>query len=130
VKTLESEVREFTDRLKQGFAQEIASSPREFKKRVLKLVRRTLPLRRGRPANPQIEAALILLKQGKSVREVLREQVTGFDQLDTYGRYLTEKALRQALSRRGWRATKQAPRPRFAASHSRDSSPLVSDQSR
>jgi hypothetical protein len=30
----------------------------------------------------------------------LHEQVRGFDQLDTYGRYLAEKALRQAVARR------------------------------
>ena len=34
------------------------------------------------------------------MHEILRAQIRGFDQLDTYGRMLAEKALRQALARR------------------------------
>jgi predicted oxidoreductase len=34
------------------------------------------------------------------VREILRAQIQAFDQLDTYGRMLAEKAFRQALVRR------------------------------
>ena len=39
-----------------------------------------------------------MVRQGKSVPEVLRAQVSDFEKLDTYGRYLVEKALRQGLS--------------------------------
>jgi hypothetical protein len=39
-------------------------------------------------------------KQGKSVHEVLRKLIPNFDELDFYSRYLAEKGLRQALSRR------------------------------
>ena len=109
-KDLESAIRDFADRLRHDFANEIARDPRDFKKRVLRLIRRELPPRRGRPSSPQIEAALAMLRQGKSVRDVLRIQIGGFDQLDAYGRYLAEKALRQALARKGWRSA-QAGRP-------------------
>jgi len=105
VKTLESTIRDFADQLRRDFASEITRDPRDFKKRVLRLIRRELPPRRGRPASPEIEAALAMLRQGKSVRDVLRVQIRGFDQMDSYGRYLAEKALRQALSRRRCRTT-------------------------
>ena len=98
--TLESVTHQFARRLRQQFAREIALNPRDFKEQVIRLIRRELPPRRGRPTSPQIEAALAMLRQGKSVRQVLRMQVPGFDQLDTYGRYLMEKALRQAIARR------------------------------
>src|SRR5204863_10187265 len=95
----------FARRMRQQFAREIALNPRDFKEQVIRLIRRELPPRRGRPTSPQIEAALAMLRQGKSVRQVLRMQVPGFDQLDTYGRYLMEKALRQAVARRRARRT-------------------------
>ncbi|HTS05272.1 MAG TPA: hypothetical protein VMP68_06790 [Candidatus Eisenbacteria bacterium] len=40
-----------------------------------------------------------MLRKGKSVRQVLRAQVRGFEQLDTWGRMLAERALRQAVAR-------------------------------
>ena len=98
--SLEAATRDFAARLKRNFSQEIARNPRDFKKQVLRLMRQELPPRRGRPGSPQIEAALAMLRQGKTVREILRAQIRGFDQLDTYGRMLAEKALRQSLSRR------------------------------
>jgi hypothetical protein len=98
--SLEQETREFAARLQRDYAEEIARTPREFKKRVLRQLRRHLPPRRGRPTDPKTEAALALLRQGKSVREILRLQIRGFDQLDTWGRMLAEKSLRQAISRR------------------------------
>jgi hypothetical protein len=96
-------VRKFTADLQRDYAAEIAADPREFKKLVLRLVRRELPPRRGRPTSPQIDAAIQLLRAGKTVRDVLRVQIPGFDALDAYGRYLAEKGLRQGLARRGWR---------------------------
>ena len=100
MKSLEAVARDFTAGLKRQFAEEITRRPRDFKKQVLWLIRRQLPPRRGRPNDPQIDAALAMLRQGKTVRQVLRVQVRGFNQLDTYGRYLAEKALRQAVARR------------------------------
>lgn len=98
--TLESETRKFAEQLRRQFADQVRHDPRAFKKRVLRLIRRQLPPGRGRPRDPKTEEALELIRQGKTVRQVLRVQVRGFDQLDTYGRYLAEKALRQALARR------------------------------
>ena len=100
VKSLEGVTHDFTDCLRRHFAQQISHNPRDYKKQVLRLIRRQLPPHRGRPTRPQIEAALEMLRQGKTVREVLRAQVRGFEQLDTWGRMLAEKALRQALARR------------------------------
>jgi hypothetical protein len=90
----------FADRLKREFTQDISGDPRGFKKQVLRLIRCWLPPRRGRPVNPKTEAALALLAQGKTVREILRLQIRDFDQLDRWGRMLAEKGLRQAIARR------------------------------
>lgn len=38
-----------------------------------------------------------MFRQAESVRDLLRAQISRFDKLDTYGRYLAVKALRQAL---------------------------------
>lgn len=105
MKDLEPAVRGFVESLRRNFAGELVRDPREFKKRVLRLIRRELPLKKGRPPSPEIEAALTMLRQGKSVRDVLRAQISGFDEFDVYGRYLAEKAFRQALVRRGWRTS-------------------------
>jgi hypothetical protein len=100
MKSLEAAARDFTTYLKRDFAEEIAHRPRDFKKQVFLLIRHQLPLRQGRPTSPQIEA-VAMLREGKTVRQILHEQVRGFDQLDTYGRYLAEKALRQAVPAAG-----------------------------
>jgi len=97
---LEPTLRRFAARLKRDFGDQISRDPAAFKKQILRLIRRELPPRRGRPVSPQVEAALAMVRQGKSVPEVLRAQVSGFEKLDTYGRYLMEKALRQAMARR------------------------------
>jgi hypothetical protein len=100
MKDLEGMTRDFAHRLRRNFAQEITQDAKEFKKRVLQFVRRELPPRRGRPNDPRLDAAARMVAQGRSLREVLRAQVPGFDELDTYGRYLAEKGLRSAVSRR------------------------------
>ena len=97
---LEQTLRKFAARLRSDFADEIARDPAGFKKHVLKLIRRQLPPRPGRPNDPRIDAALIMVSQGKSLKQVLRSQVPGFDQMDTYSRYLAEKGLRTAIARR------------------------------
>ena len=105
VRSLEDAARDFSDRLKRDFSQEIARNPRDFKKQVLRLVRRTLPPRRGRPNNPHIDTAMRMIEQGKTTKEILRSQITDFEKLDTYGRYLAEKGLRSAIARRRRRNT-------------------------
>ena len=103
--SLEAATRDFAARLKRNFSQEIARNPRDFKKQVLRLVRRTLPPRRGRPNNPHIDTAMRMIEQGKTTKEILRSQITDFEKLDTYGRYLAEKGLRGAIARRRRRNT-------------------------
>jgi len=71
-----------------------------FKKNVIRLVRRELPPRRGRPKDPRLDAAARMVAQGKSVKDILRSQIPNFDEMDTYSRYLAEKGLRASLSRR------------------------------
>jgi hypothetical protein len=109
-------VRKFVTGIQRDFAEQIAADPRDFKQQILRLVRRELPPKRGRPASPQIDAAIQLLRAGKSVRDVLRLQIPGFDELDAYGRYLAEKGLRQGLARRGrnaeYRKSKPSPQDR------------------
>jgi len=97
---LEQAVRKFATQLRSDFGNEITRDPASFKKHVLRLLRRQLPPRPGRPNDPRIDAALIMVSQGKSLKQVLRSQVTGFDQMDTYSRYLAEKGLRTAIARR------------------------------
>jgi hypothetical protein len=92
--------REFVARLRQDCAEELARNPKALRAAVLRLVRVELPLRRGRPNDPRIDAAIRMLEQGKTVKEVLRFQTRGFERLDTYGRYLAEKGLRAAIARR------------------------------
>jgi len=51
---LETFAGSFTARLRQEFAHEIAHDPKAFKASVLRLIRRGLPPRRGRPNDPRI----------------------------------------------------------------------------
>jgi hypothetical protein len=97
---LEAFTGNFAEQIKREFASEISRDPQAFKTSILRLLRRALPLRRGRPNDPRIDAAVRMREQGKSVQEILRLQTRGFDKLDTYGRYLAEKGLRSAITRR------------------------------
>ena len=97
---LEQELRDFAARLKRTFAQEMARDPANFKKYVVRLIRQELPPKRGRPNDPRIDAALQMIQQRKSIKEILRCQIPDFEQMDTYGRYLAEKGLRTAIARR------------------------------
>jgi hypothetical protein len=107
-KGLTRRARDFTDSLQRDYAHQIAKDPRAFKRSVVRLIRLGLPPGRGRPASPRIETAIEMLQQGKTVREVLQEQIEGFEQVDAYGRYLMEKALRQAMARRLQRKPKHS----------------------
>ena len=118
VNRLELLARDFAARLQRTFPQRIAQDPRAFKKAVLRCVRKELPPRRGRPNDPRIDAAVRMIESGKSARDVLRVQVPGFSQLDTYGRYLAEKGLRAAVSRRRkQKATRLTTHARLLAPH-------------
>jgi hypothetical protein len=99
-KNLDTITRKFTDQLRHDFAYDIARDPKTFKNLVIQLVRRQLPPRQGRPNDPWLDTAARMIEQGKSIKEVLRAQLPGFDRLDDYGRYLAEKGLRAALARR------------------------------
>lgn len=98
--TLEHATQAFAQALRSDFAEEATRDPSAFKQRVVQLIRRSLPPRRGRPVHPKTEAAFALRQQGKTVRQILRLQIQNFDQLDTWGRMLAEKGLRQKLTRR------------------------------
>ena len=93
-KRLETLTRDFTEQVQREFAQEITSDPKAFKTYLIRLVRRTLPPKRGRPNDPRIDAAMHMIKQGRTIKEVLRSQIVDFENSDTYGRYLAEKGLR------------------------------------
>ena len=98
---LQQVVQDFGTQLKRHFAKDIAGDPAGFKKQVLRLIRQVLPPRRGRPNDPQIDAAVRMVEQqGMTVKDVLRSQIPYYDKMDTYGRYLAEKGLRQAIARR------------------------------
>ena len=91
---------QFAEQIKRQFAEELARDPKAIKTSVLRLLRRALPLRRGRPNDPRIDAAVQMLEQGKSIKEILLLQTRNFERVDTYGRYLAEKGLRTAVTRR------------------------------
>ena len=101
MQNLQQSIRDFGAQLRHQFGNEISLDAAGFKKKVLRLVRQALPPRPGRPNDPQIDSAVRLVQQGKTVKQVLRLQIPGFDKLDTYGRYLAEKGLRAAITRRG-----------------------------
>lgn len=107
-KRLETLARDFAAQVRRDCADELERDSKALRADVLRLVRRELPLRRGRPNDPRIDAAVRLLEQGKSIKEVLRLQTRNFDKVDTYGRYLAEKGLQTAVSRRRKR-TRNAP---------------------
>ena len=99
-KRLEAMTRAFGAQLRRDCREELNRNPKAIRTAILRLVRHELPLRRGRPNDPKLDEAMLLLNEGKSVKEILRLQTTGFDGLDPYGRYLAEKGLRAAISRR------------------------------
>jgi hypothetical protein len=93
-------VQEFIGRIRREFAAEIAQDPKALKTSVLRLVRRGLPPKPGRPRDPRIDAAVQMFEQGMTIKQVLRSQVAEFDKLDRYGSYLADKGLRAAIARR------------------------------
>lgn len=114
---LEALARDFAHRLRREFAQEIASSPREFKKRVVGLIRRELPPGPGRPGDPRYDQAARMADQGKTVAAILRCQDPQFDALDPWTRMLASRGLRAALRRRG------RPPRRFRNPHPKKTTP-------
>jgi hypothetical protein len=97
---LDAITRTFAEQVRTECAGELTRDPKALRAAVLQLVRRELPLRRGRPNDPRIDAAVRMREQGKSIKEILRLQTRNFDKVDTYGRYLAEKGLRTAVTRR------------------------------
>jgi hypothetical protein len=106
---LEAFTGQFAEQIKREFAEELTRDPKALRAAVLRSVRRGLPLRRGRPNNPRIDAAVRMHEEGKSIKEILQLQTRNFDKVDTYGRYLAEKGLRTAVTRRRKR-TRNTPR--------------------
>ena len=97
--SVEVAAREFASFLKFQFADQISRDPRILKKTVLRLVRRELPPKRGRPNDPRLDAAALMVAQGESVKDVLRSQIPDHEEMDTHSLYLAEKGLRAALAR-------------------------------
>ncbi len=108
-KLLEALTADFAEQLQREFAHEITSDPKAFKTYLIRLLRRTLPPKRGRPNDPRIDAAMQMIEQGRTIKDVLRSQITHFEKLDAYGRYLAEKGLRGAIARRRRRSTARNP---------------------
>ena len=102
---IEQTISEYVSELRSRFREQSERDPAGFKKQVVRLVRRHLPPRPGRPNDPRIDTAVRMVEQGKTVKDVLRLQIPEFDSLDAYGRYLAEKGLRTAITRRLRRTT-------------------------
>lgn len=97
---VDSAIRDFAAKLRRDYSQELETDARGFKKRAVRLLRGELPPGRGRPTDPQLDAAARLVDQGKPVRDVVRWLIPGYDKMDTAGRYWASKGLRAALARR------------------------------
>lgn len=93
---------DFIDSLRHQpvFARAMDTDPRAFRQDLLRAIRAQLRLRRGRRSDPRLDRACELLEQGLSVVGVLSSQISGFELLDPYTRYLAERGLRQAAARR------------------------------
>lgn len=87
-------------KLKRDFPEELTADARGFKKRAVRVLRRELPPGRGRPTDPQLDAAARMVDERKPIRDVVRWFFPDYDRMDTVGRYLTAKGLRAALARR------------------------------
>jgi hypothetical protein len=92
----------FTESLRHEseFANAISADVRAFRADLLRAIKAQFRLRTGRHGDLHLDAACELVKKGQSVPEVLRSQITGWDTLDPYARYLASKGLRQAVARR------------------------------
>jgi hypothetical protein len=103
----------FVDALRheREFGEAITANLRGFRGDLLRAVRTQLRMRRGRPTDPLLDRACGLLRQGKSVADVLRAQIPRYDTRDKYERYLLEKGLRQASKRRK-KSANRAKNPR------------------
>ena len=99
----------FTATLRRRFAAELSSDAAGFRAELVHAIRRALPLhRRGRPADPRLDAAVRMhMDEGKSFREVLRFLDPEIDQRDRYGVYLAQQRLKAAIRRR--RRTTKTP---------------------
>jgi hypothetical protein len=93
---------QLADELKKDgvLSPHIRSDLRAFREDLLLAVKRQFKLKAGRPSDPLIDKACELVRGGKSVPKVLREQIKNWDTLDPYTRYLAAKGLRQAVARR------------------------------
>ncbi len=96
-----------TLRRDKDFAQAIRADLAGFRGDLERAMRAQFPMRRGRPTDPLLDAACRMVKEGKSVSEVLSSQIKDWDTLDPYTRYLAAKGLRQAVARRGNRGRKR-----------------------
>lgn len=97
---LSRQIRDFTDSLRHNHARAIASDAREFKRRVLRLVRLGLPPGPGRPSKEMITRAIELRAQDKPWLEVYRECIPGFTGLGEGLRQLAMTRLRSAVRSR------------------------------
>jgi hypothetical protein len=98
--TCHQEVKTFATRLRKLFADEIAAEPRGFKKRVIEILKRSLPPFAGRPTEDSITIAIQLRAEGRSWPEVYSQVIVNHDKLDTANRRLAELNLRSALRAR------------------------------
>jgi len=97
------------------FSRAMDADLRAFRGDLLRAFRAQLQLRRGRRPDPLLDAACDLVKQGKSIPDVLRAQIPTWPTLDPYTRYLAAKGLRQAAARREKRSKRPENRRRKAA---------------
>lgn len=92
----------FTGTLKRNpvFKEAIQADCGAFRAALLVLMRRQFPLKRGPRPDPLLDAACRMAAQGKSVPDVLREQIRDWEKLDPYTRLLASKGLHAAYRRR------------------------------
>ena len=102
-KSLDTFAHNFARRLRQEFPEAIANSPRDFKKQVIRLIRRELPPRPGRPLDEAVTRATEMRAKGQPWSTIYCQCIPGYDSLDPGDRQLTASRLRTAMRTRRYR---------------------------
>lgn len=114
------QVKAFARKLTRQFQDEIRSDPRQFKKRVIEVLRRSLPPFGGRPTDESVTTAANMRANQEEWLAVYRAVIPNHSQMDSAARSHAESNLRSAVrSRRNARARRKRHRGSIAETSAR-----------
>lgn len=93
-------------------SEQIKFNLSNFRQELVNLTIAAFPLKTGRRADPRVDDACEKVRQGKTVTQVLKEQIPNWDDLDPYSQMLARKGLNEAVNRRKRRNSKKSKNPR------------------